>query len=283
MRRIKVLITGPKGYLAQALIKNTDIDFVFEKNTYNDIIETDITNVERFYDMEFDVILHNAGIVGTTNCDASTYTLDVNVNGTVNMINLALRKNVPLIFFSTTVVYEPTNEYISEDSKKNPHTLYGKTKLIGEYLIKSLMKDFIIIRPCMIFGLNDKHSAITMAMTSTKENKKAIHLNPEYEKPYLHVDEFARGMNIVINNYKKLLGEDINFAPAVHLQVKDILMFIDNLTGTHDYILHKKNDYLRNHVLSGHKIHKLLKWRQKTNIYVEIERMYCELKNKGNR
>lgn len=275
---MRILLTGPDGYLAQALRKNTNLNFVYEKNAYGDIIETDITNIERFQDMTYDIILHNAGIVGTTNCAMSKYTLDVNINGTLNMIDLAIKKNVPLIFLSTTVIYEPTHLYITEDSKINPQTLYGKTKYLGEVLIKSLMKKFIIIRPCMIFGPNDKHSAITMAMTSTKENPKTIHLNPMFEKPYLHVDEFVRGIKMIIKNHKMLLGLDLNFAPIVHHPVEEILKFVTQLSKNRTYKLDMQGDYLGHHRLYGDKISKYADWQQKTNLFEDIEKTYDALK-----
>jgi len=275
---MKVLITGPRGYLATAMRNKADIDFIYEKNAYGDIIETDITHSERFLDFDYDVIIHNAGIVGTTNCIKSPYAVDVNVNGTANMIKVSRKKNVPIIFLSTSVVYKPTRLDIKEDSLKEPQTLYGKTKYLGELMLRELSDKFIIVRPCMIFGPNDKHSAITMAMAPTKDNPKTIYLDPQYYKPYLHIDEFVKGMEIIIKNHKKLLGEDINFAPEKHHKVRDILDYVYRITKRKNYKLVKKHDYLGDHILTDKKIKRLTGWKQKHSLQYSICKTYKEMK-----
>lgn len=71
-----------------------------------------------------DIIIHTAAI---KNIEISEFnpieTIDVNINGTVNMIKMAIRDK-PKKFLN-----------ISTDKASNPSTLYGTTKQIGERLI----------------------------------------------------------------------------------------------------------------------------------------------------
>lgn len=275
---MKILITGPKGYLAQNLMKNKGgFEYVYETNEYGEIVETDVCWPDRFESYDFDLMIHNAAIVGTTNCLKSSYTLDVNMNGTMNMIKLCLKKDKPMIFLSTTVVYDPTDELIVENSVKKPQTLYGMTKYLGEVAVRNLMQKFIIIRPCMIYGPGDKHSAMTM-MANCKKGKQTIYLDPKYMKPYLHVDHFVRGMNHIIENHDKLLGNDFNFAPSMFDKFEKIVSYMHGLLGisSKDYELVKDHDYLGNHVLSGDKIRNMAGVKIDDLLYSDLTRTYAK-------
>ena len=62
---------------------------------------------------------------------------DVNLIGSINIINIMLKKGVyKLIFSSSSAVYgEPAKNYINEDSPVDPKSFYGFTKLEIERIL----------------------------------------------------------------------------------------------------------------------------------------------------
>jgi nucleoside-diphosphate-sugar epimerase len=82
-----------------------------------------------------EAVVHFAAIVPVVRVESDPRSaFEVNVEGTVNVCE-ALRVGAPkawLFVASSSHVYQPRAEPISEDSPTRPPTLYGTTKLLGE-------------------------------------------------------------------------------------------------------------------------------------------------------
>ena len=105
---ITCAITGSSGVLGQKIKKYLPYKFYeFKKDI------TNIKNVEKWINKKnFDIIIHCAAVV-PTNMVNNSYkkAYDVNVNGTLNLVNSILnKKKKPKWFFfsSTSHVYKPT-------------------------------------------------------------------------------------------------------------------------------------------------------------------------------
>jgi len=82
--------------------------------------------------------------------------IDVNINGTVNMLNVAMKLSIPFVFVSTGAVFSSfKDEVFNEESKKSPNCIYGLTKSTAEE-ISLLYQKSIIIRTGWLFGGNQK-------------------------------------------------------------------------------------------------------------------------------
>ena len=112
--------------------------------------------VNFFRNNNIDVVVHNAAVVGTDvvalNQKESTLT---NVMGTHNICQAAKAVKIPVCYMGTSVIYD-TPKYqdkpITESSDINPSTFYGAQKLSGEYVVKSTVKDWLIMRPLFAYG-----------------------------------------------------------------------------------------------------------------------------------
>jgi UDP-glucose 4-epimerase len=62
---------------------------------------------------------------------------DLNVGGTLNVLNEACRLGIERVFFASTAdVYAPSPRPHMEDDALGPFTVYGRTKLIGEIICR---------------------------------------------------------------------------------------------------------------------------------------------------
>ena len=84
---------------------------------------------------------------------------DVNVNGAINVCNLARIKNITKIIFSSTVaVYGFARVGTDESGFLDPFNDYGRTKLLAEQVYKEWQSEdpqrrmLAIIRPTVVFG-----------------------------------------------------------------------------------------------------------------------------------
>ena len=154
MSKKVILITGANGEIGQSLIKNLN------KQSIHNIIALDLENptnnfnVEKFFigsildqkiideindKYEIYSIYHLAAILSTKAEKNPKLANDVNINGTINLLDLASSqsikqsKNIKFFFPSSIAVYnvqqgqkKEINEY---EFCENPTTEYGKAKL----------------------------------------------------------------------------------------------------------------------------------------------------------
>jgi nucleoside-diphosphate-sugar epimerase len=82
---------------------------------------------------------------------------EINVNGTLHLLEAARINNVErFIFSSSAAVYGPTNEVCTEETSLNPQSPYGYSKLIGELYCQQYAKNFginaVILRYFNVWG-----------------------------------------------------------------------------------------------------------------------------------
>jgi len=149
---MSILITGSSGYIGSNFIytfkkKYNFLKFSAQKNSIDTI---DFKNI--------DIVLHCAALVHQkTEYNYKTY-YDINVQYPIALAKKAKECGVEhFIFISTIAVYGEKYESLTENTKCNPTTPYGKSKLEAEGQLLELNDDnFIvsIVRSPMVYGKN---------------------------------------------------------------------------------------------------------------------------------
>ena len=164
MRKPATLITGANGEMGHGLIaalhqknhsnivamdlnqlENHISDLCFEEITGN-ILDIDLID-QLNGEYEFDTIYHLAALLSTRAEFSPRSAHDVNVGGTMNLLNLAIEQGrsqgtkIKFFFPSSIAVYGFKNldekkaaGTVKENSYKNPHTMYGCNKLYCEHI-----------------------------------------------------------------------------------------------------------------------------------------------------
>lgn len=152
----KILITGVRGMvgldLAQvassrgyevfgiASLRNDDRD-IFEDIK---LIQRDITNPFNIDD-KFDVIIHCAAYTDVSKAESEKEKCyKLNVEGTRNVRNLAMRNNAQFIYISTPFVFDGYRGDYREDDCPLALNFYANTKLIGEEISKDYENSLIL-------------------------------------------------------------------------------------------------------------------------------------------
>ena len=198
----KIIVTGCNGQLGRAInleipkdkyeLINTD---VFQGEG---IIPLDITNVDAVVDLarktKASAIINCAAYTAVDKQESDVdLSYKINAIGPRNLAIAATEVGAKLVHVSTDYVFEGngTRPYIEFD-KTGPVSVYGKTKLAGEEMVKQFAKDFFIIRTAWLYGdgknfvktmlsLSEKYDEVSVVKdqlgtpTSTKELAKAIH------------------------------------------------------------------------------------------------------------
>lgn len=99
-------------------------------------------------------VIHLAAETDVDRCERDpAYAYSVNAIGTYNVAVAASNIGAKMIYISTSAVFDGlSNVPYNENDKPNPQYFYGRSKYIGEALIKDISDDYIIARVCGVFG-----------------------------------------------------------------------------------------------------------------------------------
>ena len=181
-----VIITGGAGFIGKHTVKrlvslkHLDYEVVVVDNFYSSsregydkycsnvaLVEADISSWASLWSAVSQVlrpgdvagIVHLAALVSIVEVMERPWLgIDVNVKGTLNVLELARRLDVERVVFASSVaVYgEPQYLPVDEEHPLEPVNLYGETKLIGERLLWRYQRDYglrpIALRYFNVYG-----------------------------------------------------------------------------------------------------------------------------------
>ena len=146
----KIVVTGGSGRFAQALKKiKSKYKFIYPSKNILDITNT--KSIRKFLKKtKPQFVLHLAGlsrpmIEHKNNINKS---INLNIIGTANIVQVCSDLNIKLIYFSTSYVYPGTKGNYKEGDALLPWNNYAWSKLGGECAVQ-LYKNSLILRVCM--------------------------------------------------------------------------------------------------------------------------------------
>ena len=195
---MKIIITGATGFVGKNLTQ-----YLTTKS--DTVIPLSIRNGDYQLDNTADVIIHLAGKAhDTKNTSEESDYYQINTELTKVLFDKFLQSDIKdFIFFSSVKAAADSVEgTLTEDSKANPQTAYGKSKLKAEtYLLSKQLpsnKRLIIIRPCMIHG------------EGNKGNLNLLYQVVKYSVPWILAAYENRRSFISIDNLNYVIYEILN-------------------------------------------------------------------------
>lgn len=152
---MKVLITGAGGMLGQALQKQLSDKHEVIALSREKLDITDYNAVNQCLALyRPEVVINSAAF---TNVDGCEYEQDkafmANAVGPRNLAIICNEINASLVQVSTDYVFDgKSKEQYGEFDQTGPVSIYGKSKLAGEELVKTLMSKYFIVRTAWLFG-----------------------------------------------------------------------------------------------------------------------------------
>lgn len=151
---------GENVILADNFSYGSDDNLIFEEHDFRkEIHRIDIRDSEHmekvFSDHAFDIVYHLAGITPLPDCqNMPVEAVDVNVRGTVILLDLVRRYGVKkMIFASTSAVYENNTDFPSaENHVEKPSLIYPSTKYASEQFCKAFSDAYGIPIVCLRFA-----------------------------------------------------------------------------------------------------------------------------------
>lgn len=247
----KILITGNCGFIGSHLQKKMEHDgfdvigldnLRWSTQTMHNTVIGDIrdeTLVDHLVSM-VDEVYHLAAQINVDyGNEHPQETVDINVRGTMNILEACRKYGKKLIFASTSEVYGTAlTDRISEEHPTNSQGVYAASKLAGDRLCKAYNDafnlDVKILRNFNVFGEGQRFDSyggvIALFVHRALHNKPPIiYGDGEQERDYIYIDDALRGYELAANEFRA--GDPVNISTGKTITINRLARLICDYTG----------------------------------------------------
>lgn len=219
-----VLITGGLGVIGRRLtqvlrdagydVKTTDIAIRKEP----DYLRADVTRYEELSEVfrrwPIEHVFHLAGEVGRENGEQfPRRCVDINVSGTLNLIQLCAEHGARLYFASTSEIYgdhgtSTVVETMEEDEVLRPTNCYGWSKLQAEHYLRHFSQTQGVkaasMRFFMCYGPGERPDPYRSAMTNfidSLRHDRPITVHRNTSRSWCYIDDIVNGCKLLMERW----------------------------------------------------------------------------------
>ena len=243
---MKVLVTGASGMVGRNLVDyltRHDVEVIPTDlggfPVSGDLLSNDFV-FTKLASLDFDAVVHLAAITEIKKTiENPKLCFEVNCFGTLNMLELALKKNAKrfLLASSANVFGAPKKNPVKEDSPFEPRVPYDYSKVVSENLAMGYFRakglPVSITRSWLLFGEYDQPTRATIRFIRACLKNEPITLfgggrdttSPSYAANYAK-------LALSILNDDKAVGNAFNFGGEKAVTVRQLAETIKKLTGS---------------------------------------------------
>lgn len=258
----RYLVTGGGGFIGSHVVRHLlgkkhkvrilDNFLTGNRNNIRDVasdielIEGDIRNEKdsTLAVQDVDYIIHLAALPSVPRSVANpVLSTDINVNGTVTLLNAAQRKGIKrIVFASSSSVYGDSPEFPRhEDQYPQPLSPYAVSKLAGEFYMKCFYKlhglETVTLRYFNVFGPrqdpNSQYAAvIPKFITAVLSGKKPIvYGDGEQSRDFTFIEDLVQGIYKACHA-DRAPGQVLNVACGRRTSLNQLLEYLQELSGS---------------------------------------------------
>ena len=271
----RIALIGGSGFVGSALskllIRNQFIISIFDIKQNPDFYEfTSIVDVRDLKELNIrinniDVIINLAAEHKDNVTPVALYD-EVNVNGAINVCEIARAKKVrKIIFTSSVAVYGFAEPETNEFGDIRPFNDYGRTKYEAELIYKSwqaedpINRTLVIIRPTVIFGEGNRGNFYNLlkqiylkkfVMVGKGENKKSVAYVDNVAafikfslafRAGIHIFNYIDQPDLSMNELIKYVNKALKRPGKIYFRIPLFLgLFIGRLSDLFSFITNKK-------------------------------------------
>lgn len=212
----RILVTGANGLLGQKVTEIfrhetphtlvlTDLQEKSEEPRGYDYFQMDLTKKEDVKEAvkkyELDIIINCAAYTNVDGCEDDRETSwKANVDAVKNLIIAARSVNAKIIQISTDYIFDGKTGNYSEQSKPNPLSYYGKSKLAAENALITSGISYAIVRTMIIYGTgkNLRANFAIWLVNMLSQKQQVTIVDDQFGMPTM-VDDIAWGLVKIVD------------------------------------------------------------------------------------
>lgn len=208
MENNHILGTGLTGLVGSRVVELLTGTYQFHNISTSTGV--DITNAsqveEAFFASPAPLVIHFAAKTDVDGCeqDKSAGTegaaWKINVEGTRNVANAAVKTGKKLIYISTEFVFDGTKEFYTEEDTPSPVNWYATTKYEGEKIIQSLDIPWVIARISYPYRASFEKKDFVRSIKGRLEAGNTIMGVTDHMFTPTFIDDIPVGLDAVIKN-----------------------------------------------------------------------------------
>ena len=197
---MRIFIFGGSGRIGYRFFKNFqseghelvatyfESNFLESNETWKNL---DISNREMVLEtvskFKPDIVIHSSALTNVDLCETNhDIANSINIEGTKNIVEACKKIRSKIIFISTAYVFDGKKTIFCENDDCFPATYYGKTKLLGEEIIKSSGLSYLILRTDQPYGWKEKWqktNSVTRVLDNFENNQEVREIIDLYNNP----------------------------------------------------------------------------------------------------
>jgi nucleoside-diphosphate-sugar epimerase len=162
-------------------------------------------------------VVHLAAIVGDPACEIDRKTtIEINYAATRMLVEIAKGYGVErFLFASSCSVYGATDELMDEDSRVDPISLYGETKVSSEMaLLEAASSTFhpVILRFATVFGLSNRPRfdlVVNLLSAKARQDGVITIFNGQQWRPFVHVKDLAEAIMLLLQAPLNIVSREV--------------------------------------------------------------------------
>lgn len=201
---MKILVLGCKGQLGRCLsdqLINTDYEVIFTSRELINIADFDQTK-NQILKILPDLIINATAYTAVDDAEENEEMADlINHLAVAHISKICTQIGCWLIHLSTDYVFDGnSNAPYKEDDKTNPQSVYGETKLKGEFAIKASGCKYIILRTAWVFSEHGNNFLKTMLCLGAERDELSI-VGDQVGNP-TYAQDIAKAIILIIERLK---------------------------------------------------------------------------------
>lgn len=242
---MRIFVTGARGFLAYHLIKDLlkdGNDVLGIDNLFNPCAGLIPKNIWKWGDVRYyptvssyvanaDIVVHLAAQIHVDqSINDPVFTNDVNIGGTLNILEACRKFNKRLVLASTSEVYGTAlYDTIDESHPLNPQSPYAASKVAADRLAWSYWKTYglpvTIVRNFNFFGEHQSftsYGGVIARFTYEALNGRSPKIFGDglQERDYMNSEDAVKAYKTCFDD--KLIGKVVNFGTGKTVKIKDL-------------------------------------------------------------